>query len=218
MQQPLAVDPTSGDVYRLRSEPPGLDLDRAGPGSVSYPIRSLYVSPDGAIWTVFSPSMGPPTLIRSVDRGATWQQSPRPPAQFQYAAVAARSGREAYALIVPTVDEDHAVAPGPTRLLRTGDGGATWEEVPTDLPHTDHGRPFTVAADGALLVADGTGTDAEVWISRDGGAHFTAGPAIPGGVPGSAPGRVWIGAGEHLGPAQVTEDGEHWRPLPLPWR
>jgi hypothetical protein len=214
LREPLAVSPATGEVFRMRSGPPGLDLDRAGPGAEVYPIRGVYVAPDGAIWAVIAPSTGPEIVVRSVDRGASWQQS-QPPDRSRFVAVAARDAREAYALIALVPE---AGAPTQTRLLRTDDGGTTWVEVPTNLPRGDYGQTFTVTVDGDLVVAENTNTEARIWISRDGGVHFTAEPAIPGGSLRSAPGRVWTDAGRTPGPARVTEDGEHWRTFPLPRR
>jgi photosystem II stability/assembly factor-like uncharacterized protein len=186
MPEPLAVDADSGAVYRLR-----------GSGSLEYPVDKMYVAGDGTMWAYL---WGDHQVISSVDRGATWKTA-KVPAGTVPVAIAALGSRQAYLLTAER------------KLLHTTDGGATWAEVPTDLPAVDGQRALAVTPDGAVLVGDAEG---RVLISEDGGRHFTTGIAAMGdGTSGSASGRLWsIDQGEAT--AQVTEDGRHWTTLPLP--
>ncbi|MEV1287772.1 sialidase family protein [Micromonospora sp. NPDC049679] len=201
--EPLATDPITGVVFRLRSRLP-------------HALAQMYVTDDGTMWGVLQPGdwPQPALLVKSADRGKTWETAPVP-AGTRAVGIAARDSREAYLLLVPDYRQSNPDRSGPTRVRRTTDGGRTWTEVTTDLPHSDATRPFTVASDGALMLIDGTGQQAAVWVSRDGGAHFTKGAEIanPGNA-GGLPGRLWTITSS--GTSVVTENGEHWRSVLLP--
>jgi photosystem II stability/assembly factor-like uncharacterized protein len=197
--QPLALDPASGSLLRLRSgQPPGA-------------IISAYSAAGGALWAIASPTNTTSLITWSTNNGASWQ-SAQPPAGTTATAISARNTKEAYVLLGRAASTTNSEIPTSQRLLRTTDGGKTWDDIITNLSPTSIIRPFTVSADGTVLVADTDGT--AVWTSTDGGAHFTKGPAIPPGSPRAANGLMWI-IGEH-GSAQMTTDGQHWQTLALP--
>ncbi|RLK24607.1 hypothetical protein DER29_2523 [Micromonospora sp. M71_S20] len=213
MKRPLAVEPGTGRVYRLA------DLASTHARAV------VDQSDDGALWYVqASPEFGgAATVARSVDRGATWQTS-QVPEGVTAIGLAAVSGREAYLLTEPRPAGTDGPPSGSSRLLHTTDAGRSWVDVDTDLPASSMVRPFTIGRDGALLVGEpfAGGTTAYVWVSRDGGRHFTRSERSgTEGTVGVAPGLVWLGGRDVMNlPAtahvQVSADGETWSRLPLP--
>ncbi|MGN9775186.1 WD40/YVTN/BNR-like repeat-containing protein [Micromonospora sp. H33] len=218
MAEPLATDPGTGTVYRLRGEPVS-----------PYPPFSIYPAADGAIWVTYWPGDADlrATVARSVDRGATWRTS-KAPAGASVTAVAAVSGTEAYLLTEPDPPPGtEPMKPGvASRLLHTTDGGRTWTDVGTDLPSTPVVRGFTIGADGSLMISDSRHeadrvTD-HLLVSRDGGRHFTRvrENGREGGT-GVAPGSAWLYGRDDmsvLGPdhVQLTTDGETWVRFSLP--
>jgi hypothetical protein len=219
LRQPLAVDPSTGTVYRLNGEPPS-----------PYPPFSIYPSADGTIWATYWPGDfgGIMVVARSVDRGATWNTW-RPAKGANVIAVAGVSEREAYLLIEPPPPPgaQPMEVTGPSQLLRTTDGGKTWTDVGTDLPATPVNRPFTIGSDGSLLVAQSGSTSpalvTSLLVSRDGGRHFTKGREYHGGdgSVGAAPGQAWLYGRDDesaIGADHVvtTPDGSAWTRFALP--
>ncbi|KAB1910937.1 exo-alpha-sialidase [Micromonospora sp. AMSO31t] len=218
IRQPLAVDPLSGTVYRLSGKP-------ASP----YPPYSIYPSADGTIWATYWPDdIDIMIVARSTDRGATWNIW-RPAKGANVIAVAGVSKREAYLLIEPPPPPgaQPMEVKGPSQLLHTTDGGATWKDVGSDLPASPTNRPFTIGSDGSLLVAQpGDITPAltsSLLVSRDGGRHFTKAREYDrlDGAVGAAPGLAWLYGRDDtsaLGAdhTAVTRDGSSWARLDLP--
>lgn len=218
LRQPLAVDPSTGTVYRLSGEP-------ASP----YPPFSVYPSADGTIWVTYWPEeLNGMAVGRSVDRGATWNTW-QPPKGANVTAVVGVDEREAYLLIEPSPP---AGAPpmdvmGPAQLLVTRDGGSSWQDVGTDLPAASMIRPATLGSDGSLLVVQpGEITPTHVsslLVSRDGGRHFSS-ERPSGGQDGAAdvaPGYAWLHGRDDMsvtGPDHVivTRDGSSWTRFDLP--
>ncbi len=215
--EPLATDPETGTVYRLRGAKPS-----------PYPPFSVYPSPDGAIWATYWPGeAGRRSVVASsADRGATWRTST--PADGHVVAVAAISGAEAYLLTEPDPPPGtEPMEPGiPSRLLHTTDGGRSWTDVGTDLPSTPVVRDFTIGADGSLMIADTQRhprlVTAYLLVSRDGGRHFGRVREYDreGGT-GVAPGRAWLHGRDDMSAVgsdhvQLTPDGRSWVRFALP--
>ncbi|WP_422734550.1 hypothetical protein ACN26Y_08180 [Micromonospora sp. WMMD558] len=216
--EPLATDPGTGTVYRLRGDPVS-----------PYPPFSIYPAADGAIWVTYWPGGADlrATVARSADRGATWATS-KAPAGVSVTAVAAVSGAEAYLLTEPDpAPGTEPMKPGiPSRLLHTSDGGQTWRDVGTDVPSTRVVRGFTIGADGFLMISDSRheaeGATDHLLVSRDGGRHFTR-VSVYGreGGTGVSPGRAWLYGRDDVSVlgadhVQLTTDGETWVRFPLP--
>ncbi|MDG4781198.1 hypothetical protein O7614_16235 [Micromonospora sp. WMMD961] len=206
LSEPLAVDPSSGTVYRLSAKPPSWR-----------PLFSLYPAADGSIWAAYqTESTSGATLARSADGGATWTAWDAG-GDVNVAAVVGLDGREGYALTgSPTAD-------GGMRLLHTTDGAKTWTDVGVDLPWWTW--DLTVGSDGSLLaITGGTEPDrlARLLVSRDDGRHFTVareyGPVV--GTASVAPGYAWLygrddgsaGEPDHV---IVTTDATTWSRLTL---
>ncbi|RLP98011.1 hypothetical protein [Micromonospora sp. CV4] len=179
LQEALAVDPSTGTVYRLSGKAPSWR-----------PLANLYPSPDGTIWAAYqTPSPSGATVARSSDRGATWTTW--------------EVGEDGYVMAIVGVDDREGYlltqrAGGGTRLLRTADGGKTWTDTGADLPVRTH-WDLTVGSDGSLLAitpSGGTGAEgrATLLVSRDDGRHFTVareyGTAV--GSISVAPGYAWL--------------------------
>ncbi|BCJ69775.1 sialidase family protein [Polymorphospora rubra] len=199
LPEPLAVDPGTEGVFRLRGESPS-----------PFRLRNLYESTDGALWTAYWPGDidRPSVVARSVDRGATWRPATLPEpftgdTPPTLLGLAAESGEVAYLLAAPRDGVGRYAL-----IFRTSDGGATWTEVLTDLPASPVVRPFTVGDGGTLLIADADLQDGYVWASDDGGRHFVRGPAVEPGTLGGISGRVWIVDQDG---ASITGDGTRWQ-------
>ncbi|MEU0155144.1 WD40/YVTN/BNR-like repeat-containing protein [Micromonospora fulviviridis] len=204
LPEPMAVDPDTGTAYRLRA---GV--------STPYPMNSLYASPDGVLWAAFWPGdvHEPSVLGRSADRGATWETSPAPNGGAVMSLVA-ESGQVAYLLAEP-YSPMGGVAPAGSiaTIMRTGDGGRTWQRVGTDLPAGQAGdRDLVLGSDGSLLIGDtDPNGDAFVWVSRDQGRHFTKNLVAHKGGVISAPGQVLVMGADGV---RLTTDGRTATRLP----
>lgn len=199
VDEPLAVDPSTGRVYRLTGPPPS-----------PLELFSLYPASDGSIWTTYGTG-GATVGARSIDRGATWTTWAPPTGQALLAVVGVDS-REGYQIVSGT-DEGAA-------LQRTTDGGRTWSTTLVGLssgPNWD----LTVGADGALLAVTQTGPQdhrvAELRVSRDDGQTFTVarGDGMPVASVSVAPGYAWLfieraGSGGEADRLLLTRDGRVW--------
>lgn len=204
--QPLAFDPATGGLYRLRTGP-----------WANFAMFNFVVTHDGSMW------MSVPGLrdtvryrvYRSTDRGRTLTATANPAKTTDGATIvefriAARDAREAYAL------GSVASADIRTALLRTVDGGQTWTEITTDLAVSSRTPLFTVLPDGTLVVLEPIGSLTRAWVSRDGGARFTAGPTVARtSGSGLTADRVWL-RDDATNRVLVTEDGVTWTPMALP--
>ncbi|WP_328654584.1 hypothetical protein OG598_12575 [Micromonospora sp. NBC_00330] len=204
VSEPLAVDPSSGTVYRLTT-----------PAPTSRSLFSLYPAADGSIWATYrtAGSQGS-TVARSADRGATWTTWEVGDDAEVITAVGV-DDREGYALT------QSSTAGGEVRLLRTTDGAKTWTDTGAELPTQVH-YDLTVGSDGSLLtIAPGGGTEADrsarLLVSRDDGRTFTVareyGRLV--GAVSVAPGFAWLfgrddgstGEPDHV---LVTTDATTW--------
>ncbi|MEU1396999.1 hypothetical protein ABZ403_13190 [Micromonospora zamorensis] len=207
--EPLAVDPSSGTVYRLTATAPSWRR-----------LFSLYPAADGSIWATYQMSGGRgSTIARSADRGATWTTWEVGDDGNVITAVGL-DNREGYVLT------QSSAADGAVRLLRTTDGAKTWTDTGADLQDQ---MPYdlTVGSDRSLLaITPGEGTDsdrrARLLVSRDDGRHFTVareyGRLV--GAVSVAPGYAWLfgrddgstGEPDHV---LVTTDATTWTRLTL---
>ncbi|WFE99125.1 hypothetical protein [Micromonospora sp. WMMD964] len=203
LSEPLAVDPSSGTVYRLTAKAPSWR-----------PLFSLYPATDGSIWAAYRMGSGSSgaTLARSTDGGATWDAW-EVGDDDDVAAVVGLDDRRGYALV------DSPTANGGMRLLRTTDGAKTWTNVDVDLPRGTW--DLTVGVDGSLLaISSSEGAEPDrlgrLLVSRDDGRHFTLareyGPSV--GAVSVAPGYAWLygrdgptGEPDHV---LVTADATAW--------
>ncbi|MFG1676282.1 hypothetical protein [Micromonospora sp. NPDC049282] len=198
VDEPLAVDPATGRVYRLSGTPPS-----------PLPLATLYPASDGSIWTTYDPGRGT-VAARSTDRGATWTIWKPAPGRRLLALVGI-DGREGYQVVS---DPD-----GEVSLQRTTDGGKTWSTTVTGLPRGLQ-WDMTVGVDGTLLIVTQTGPEQarrnEMLVSRDRGRTFTVASydGMPVASVSVAPGYAWLfdaggpnGEADHL---LLTGDGRTW--------
>ena len=188
--RPMAVDPVTGEVFKLAHDLP-----------VIYLPHAVSTGADGSLWAVAAVANPPggqgfaESVIRSTDRGRTWSVRATT-GGLQPFTVVARSATDAYAL---THDGRSA------RVYRTGDGGATWTPA-SDLPVDADLLSFAAGPDGSLGVLAGT----RLWTSSDGGDTFTPGPALAAAAVGPA---ATDGAGRWV----VVADGVAWRTTGGAW-
>jgi photosystem II stability/assembly factor-like uncharacterized protein len=147
-------------------------------------------------------------ILVSTDAGRSWQQRPAP--------------TRATLTSVFFTDSQHGWAAGPDAvILRTSDGGATWQKVHEDtesgpildLWFRDAGTGYAVGAYGLLLTtADGGGTWDIREVTDDTGAatdlHFNQLRALDDR-------RLVIAA--ESGQMFFSADGRRWNNLPLPY-
>ncbi|MGI5211615.1 hypothetical protein [Plantactinospora sp. CA-290183] len=192
-----SVDRVTGDLYQLSS--PDFPLPD---------VWALRATPDGTLWAVgdrvtSAQQTQAPEVVRSADRGRTWEPAGQPPSTGGTPLLVAGDARRAYLL-------------GPGVVHRTRDGGVSWATAgaPWRVPLT-----ATVNAAGALLIcerrSDGGFT---AWASRDGGRTFDRGEtvSVPGAPTGGhTAGLLWVAGGD--GSAALSTDGRSWqrtRPRP----
>ncbi|WP_433651102.1 WD40/YVTN/BNR-like repeat-containing protein [Micromonospora zamorensis] len=178
--EPLAVDPSSGTVYRLTATAPSWRG-----------LFSLYPAADGSVWATYRMGgVDGSTVARSADRGATWTTGEVGDGT-DVITVVGLDDREGYALAEPRTTS------GGMRLLRTTDGAKTWTDTGADLPQRTW--DLTVGSDGSLLaITTNGGTEpnelARLLVSRDDGRRFTVardyGPVV--GSVSVAPGYAWL--------------------------
>ncbi|MFE9956419.1 WD40/YVTN/BNR-like repeat-containing protein [Micromonospora sp. NPDC005299] len=199
VDEPLAVDPSTGKVYRLTGPPP-----------TPLQLFSLYPASDGSIWTTYETG-GATVGARSMDRGATWTTW-TPPAGENLLALVGVDSREGYQ-IVSGGDEG-------VELQRTTDGGRHWSTTLVGLPEGPH-WDLTVGVDGSLLAITLTGPEghrvAEMRVSRDDGQTLTVarGDGMPVASVSVAPGYAWLfveraGSGGEADRLLLTQDGRVW--------
>ncbi|MGC3858679.1 WD40/YVTN/BNR-like repeat-containing protein [Micromonospora chersina] len=199
VDEPLAVDPSTGTVYRLTGPPP-----------TPLQLFSLYPASDGSIWTTYQTG-GATVGARSADRGATWT-SWNPPTGKHILALVGVDSQNGFQLV--------SDAEGAVTLEGTTDGGKSWSTIAVDLPDGPH-WDLTVGVDGSLLAVTQTGPEgdrvAELLVSRDEGRSFTVarGDGMPVSSVSVAPGYAWLfaGSGGADGEADrllLTRDGRDW--------
>ncbi|MEU8154191.1 hypothetical protein AB0B94_11065 [Micromonospora sp. NPDC048986] len=204
VSEPLAVDPSSGTVYRLTARAP-----------THRPLFSLYPAADGSLWATYRMSSAQgSTVARSADRGATWTTWEVGDGGDVISAVGL-DDRNGYVLTEPST------AGGGMRLLRTTNGAKTWTDTGAELPAQAH-YDLTVGSDRSLLaITSGAGTEpdrrARLLVSRDDGRQFAVareyGRLV--GAVSVAPGYAWLfgrddgstGEPDHV---LVTTDATTW--------
>jgi photosystem II stability/assembly factor-like uncharacterized protein len=183
-------------------------------------MRGVSVAHDGTVWA--SSQHG--VVVRSTDRGATWQTDTIVAARtFDLRGIAAVDRRTAHA-IVSGADTG--------RIFVTSDGGRSWR---LEYDDTRKGVFFDAIAlwspRDLIVLGDPIGDAFTVLVSRDAGAHWTAvhpPPVLPGEaafaasntcLATGAPGEAWfVTGGSHtFARAFHTLDyGVHWSVTNLP--
>jgi len=194
--RPLAVDAANALVYRLDGRMPALPTD-------------LCEAADGTLWAWLPGDIDDPTrpgagfVVRSTDRGRTWDSMPGPGGQV--GAVACGSATAAYALVLHSDGE-------PPRVLATSDGGDSWRDFAGLAAGVDP-RSMTIDGHGALVVwAVERGGMTRLTIA---GGAVSAGYRVPDGVFVSCDGdRTWVQSTSVV--VLIGDDDAYTIPLP-PW-
>lgn len=152
----IAVSPTDPNVLLLGTEAGllasrngGLDWEQVAPDALIGPVLAVAFDPGGGRALAATPH----GVFRSPD-GLSWQPVPTPP------------GANPARAIVPGLAAGRAYLLGWQRLVRTDDGGATWQTVDAGLPEAT-ATALAVGPDGLFVVVGG-----EVWASSDEGRSW----------------------------------------------
>ncbi len=164
-------------------------------------------------------------VLKSVDGGTTFRLASHDLdfANVGSIAVDPAAPRTLYAA-VPS--DSPSSPPGPTGVVKSTDGGATWKTSNTGLPLSREAvRRVVVAGPGVLYALLGSGftPSGEVWRSRDGAATWSALPAAPPALSlAAAPGGILYLVGP-TGGFSSRDGGATWTPtaplgtsVPLP--
>jgi photosystem II stability/assembly factor-like uncharacterized protein len=151
----------NGDLYRTSDA--GLSWQQALP----YPVSAVAVEPaNGAILYAVSRSAG---FQRSGDHGHTWTPGIQLPA---YAGIGMETASAGRLLVASGPTGGLFVALDGGRVVRSRDGGRSWQDVSSGLPPSTPGQGYAVPFD--LTVATGAG-----------GRLYAI---LPSGTPGSSSG------------------------------
>ena len=196
-----AVDPSSGIIAPLATQPPGITITSQWSFRTSVPLG-------GVLWVPgLDPATRKPAVASSTDGGRTWHTT------VFTAGVADHGGYVKYLPRLAAGGDGLAYvvtyrAEGQMTPYRTTDAGLTWTPLPPVSEIWDTGY---VTSDGAHVVRTGAGFRS----SRGGGAYTPvtlAGypPILPQQVAHDAPGRYLVSPGERY---WTSDDGWGWRPL-----
>ena len=146
-------------------------------------------------------------LWQSRNGGATWESVPVP----ESASGAGLSG------IAAVRDGGEIFLAGPFGVIRTGDGGASWQGADDELPtpvsglaaHADSARIlFAVAGDGGIYRTEDGGRS---WRPMDGGPPGDIRALVHSNLPGSM-NTGWLYAATDQGVARAMDCFCGWRP------
>ena len=177
-------------------------------------IAGTTSSPDLTVKNAAQPIFGEAALIRSLDRGATWQKIPNAPASIR-------------AVTSHPTDPQTLCAGALDGIYKTTDGGQTWRRTytfATPLPGTVSATSFTIAIDpadtGRIYACLYCASTARFLASSDSGEGWQA-SQINQGVPDTfnAP-PLWVdpnGSGiVGLGLSLSRDHGKSWTPVKGP--
>lgn len=147
-------------------------------------------------------------LWESDDGGPTWESVPVPES-------ASGAGLSGIAALVG--DGGEIFLAGPFGVIRTGDGGASWQRADDELPtpvsglaaHADSARIlFAVAGDGVIYRTEDGGRS---WRQMDGGPPGDVRALVHSNLPGSM-NTGWLYAATDQGVARAMDCFCGWRP------
>lgn len=183
-------------------------------------VHAMVVLPDAKQTLVLSTHFG---IFRSLDHGATWQETAGSPSQLMYGTMTywlSYNQVDPQRLYVLTFVQNAGLSQSsPLGLYTSGDGGATWKLSVTDASITSNTIVFAEAGNDnpseVYIYLSELGTRG-LRVSMDNGQHFVqAGNALPFGdlkdllvVPGE-PGHL-VAYGPN-GIANTTDGGKHWQ-------
>lgn len=210
---PALLGATSGSSVLYSPEDwAGRQLISASPGG-----RYLY-----AVGTWLDAGQPRHAIVRSGDLGATFCVLATPASVSEVIAAPA----DPLVLYAVTAAEPSSTVLG-TGLLRSTDGGASWEARPGGFPSTPN--PYLaakVARDGRTIWVTAMSTwvtpTSTMYVSRDGGGSWTAVPYPPNGSPRvamdpAAPQRLFDQSATNSSAGFTSDDwGATWRDASLP--
>ncbi len=191
----LYVTEDGGETWELIPRPPGVDgtdgrmltsqtvagvASDVDPAS-EFDMHTMRMDPKDPdrLWTQAHNG-----VFRSDDRGETWANVSKALPDFHAFPIAVARGEQDAVYIVPLKDDDFRVAEGQFAVLRSRDGGASWETLTEGLPGPhDYQSVYREGLDTDGLEQEGVyvGTsNGQVYASADGGDHWTR---LPGTLP-----------------------------------
>jgi photosystem II stability/assembly factor-like uncharacterized protein len=173
----------------------------------------IVTASDGSYWLPCLPLNQPPLCVTvSRDLGDTWQRLPVDPAGHEVTFVATYDGRTVFA----------GIGGQPGRLMRSQDGGQTWQAVPAPAQPALTGADVLALPNGDLLMTISRAEGGMVRIRPDGGIEeITGAPKHTGWMYHSGGVIVAPGFGEMRQDPQVppvawisSDNGATWIAVP----
>lgn len=197
-------DPATGDHLTLTN----------GPALTK--LRTVARGTDGSVWVAGYATNGEYAVAVTRDSGRTWTTTPvgLTGKVTDGPSVSTYDGRTGYLMIANKATD----AGGTTHkhsILRTADGGRTWQRVDTEPPARSFGLfQSVVTADGRLLVPGVKDNNLRWYVSTDGGTTFEPASDFPPiGFISNVPGLYHAGISDGVVAYYVSEDATHWRKL-----
>jgi hypothetical protein len=182
-----------------------------------------FVDAEHGFATTGPDQFGRTTMFSTSDGGASWQELSLLPGEMSGAQITFSNLADGWAVTAAIDNTSDAASPSSEEntLLRTTDGGLTWQPAPGLPVHGLYELPTFFGNDDGLVVS--YGPSPTTFTTSDGGATWTAhrlpfgstGPALPPSqyqpVPFAAPSfMTWFALTSHA-LIETTDAGAHWQ-------
>jgi len=205
---------------------PGYSWHLVPTGIAGGHYRGLSVVNDNIVWASgYVPGTGPGLVVRTTDRGRTWQSvAPPGSTDLQFRDIQAFDAKHAVILSIGGNPDDF-------RVYVTSNGGASWSQTFTnDDPNAFYDCMSFWDRQHGIAVSDPSGGKFKIISTSDGGLHW-GNPVSATGMPAALPGeagfaasgeclvtghgrRAWFGTGGSAPQARVfrtSDAGKTWQ-------